>query len=134
MKLHLNQISSAIGALEKCSTKVFPIKVSYAMARNFKVLAREAQLVEEERRKLCEKYADKDQDGNPAIDDGSYRMSSENRKQFAEEYADLLGTEIEADIIKISLGEIERGEETGRFDGLTLEELSCIEFMIMTEG
>ena len=57
----LSQVVTLTRELAKLRNKCLPVKLGYALGRNLAILSREADIVEEQRRKLCERYARKDE-------------------------------------------------------------------------
>lgn len=83
-------------------------------------------------------YAEKDESGNVLMAESvingqkmqEYKMSEENKKAFSEEYTQLLETEVEIDIRKSGMEEIEQCEKIERYDLLSVAELLALSFML----
>lgn len=132
--MKLSEVQGRLEGLLKLAGKNLPVKIAYAIAKNIKVLNEEYKTIEEQRIKLCEKYADKDEDGKPkmAEKDGKqvYQFSDDNEEKVNEEYKELLETEEELDIHKVSIEEFEKCDMNDRYDILNPSEYSVLEFMI----
>ncbi len=63
----------------------------------------------ESRKKLVEKYALKDEKGNPILNVGNtqYEFEPEQREKFEKEFAEIIKEEIEIDVYKIGLDQFE---------------------------
>ena len=133
MKMKLGEVKGRFAGLLKISEKTFPAKVSYAIARNLKLLEKEYKDLEEQRMKICESYADKDEDGKAITQekDGNtvYVFSGKAQEQLNKEYAELLDEEIDIDIHTVDAGELDKCEESERFDIPTAADYMAMEFM-----
>lgn len=133
MKMKLGEVKGRFAGLLKISEKTFPAKVSYAIARNLKLLEKEYKDLEEQRLKICESYADKDKDGKAVTrqKDGNtvYVFSEEAQEQLNKEYAELLDEEIDIDIHTVDVKELDKCEESERFDTPTAADYMAMEFM-----
>lgn len=132
--MRLSEVEGRLKGLLKIAGKNLPVKVSYAIAKNIKVLNEEYKTIDEERIKLCEKYADKDEDGKSVKVEKEgkevYQFSDDNEEKVNEEYKELLETEAELDIHKVSIEEFEKCDMSDRYDILNPSEYSVLEFMI----
>jgi hypothetical protein len=104
MKLRLSQITNSWELLQKIVPKELPIKQSYWMQKNFKLIEPEMKQYEEQRIKLIsEKY------GKKIVVDGketeSMEVPPENREGFFGELIELQSIELELDIHKIKFPE-----------------------------
>ena len=133
MKMKLGEIRGKLEGLLKITGKTFPAKVSYAIAKNSKLLEMEYKDLEEQRMKICESYADKDEDGKAVTQekDGNmvYVFSGKAQEQLNKEYAELLEEKIEIDIHTIDAAELDKCEKSERFDIPTAADYMAMEFM-----
>lgn len=90
------------------ASKKLPIKLSYAINKNYRASVDALKIYEEERLKLIEEY-----EGD----------------ELNEKIIELLEVETETPIYKVSLEVIEKVDEAN-YDRLTLQELDLLEFMI----
>ena len=132
MKLY--EVYGRLNALLKLSEKCLPVKISYAIAKNTKVLAEEYKTINAQRIELCEKYANKDSDGNPIKKDKDgeliYDLTDENNIEMNKEYNELLEVDSDLTIHKVSIADFEKCESNSRYDILTPSEYAALEFMI----
>ena len=81
---------------------------------------------------MVEQYAEKDEDGKAKLDGRSYALG-ENMNAFLKEYEEYLKTEIEIEVHKIPMAELDKLEEI-RYDALSPAELAAMEFMLEESG
>lgn len=138
MKIKLKEAANYATRLATLSKKVFPSKMSFAISYNAEMLQKEVERVEKERLKICEQYAEKDEEGKPVMDDNivdgkkvqSYKMSEENQKVFVEEYNDLLENEVELDIRKVKTSILEKCETADRYTIPSVADVAAMAFML----
>lgn len=138
MKMKLKEAQVRLQNLAKLGTKTFPAKLSFAISCNIEKLQKEAEHIEKERKKLCEQYADKDDDGKPVMVDSvingveskEYKMDAAARATFGEEYDSLLDTEIDVNIRMVKTEVVEQCERADRYDIPTVAELLALAFML----
>lgn len=133
--MKLGELQGRLEGLYKVATKTLPVKVSYAVSKNIKILSEEFKILDEQRIKICENYADKDENGKAIqkeIENGKsiFVFSGDNEKKVNEEYSELLSDEIEVAIHKVNASEFEKCEMSDRYDILTPVEFSALDFMI----
>ncbi len=138
MKMKLGEVKGRLAGLLKIAEKTFPAKVSYAIAKNLKLLESEYKDLEEQRIKICESYADKDENGKAMRQekDGNtvYVFSEDAQEQCNKEYAELLEEEVEVNIHTIDVAELDKCEESERFDIPTAADYITMDFMFKQKG
>lgn len=65
-------------------------KQSRHRTRFIKLLNERFIQIEEERKQLAEEFAEKDENGQPIIEDGRYKIVGDNIEQFRKEFEDLM--------------------------------------------
>lgn len=138
MEMKLGEIRGRLEGLLKASEKTFPAKVNYAVAKNLKLLESEFKDLEEQRMKICESYADKDEDGKAKTktvntNNGEttvYVFSGDAQEQCNKEYGELLEGEIDLDIHTVDVAELDKCDENERFDVPTAADYMAMEFML----
>lgn len=138
MKMKLKEVQVRLKNLANLGAKTFPAKLSFAISCNIEKLQKEAEHIEKERKKLCEQYADKDDDGKPVMVDSvingveskEYKMDAAARATFGEEYDSLLDTEIDVNIRMVKTEVVEQCERADRYDIPTVAELLALAFML----
>ena len=124
MKMKLLQLINAERALGTLgNTKGLSSITAYRISKNIKSILEEIKTYNDTRTKMCEEYADKDKEGKPIIKDNKYIMSTEKEIQLNEELGKLLDEDVDIQIKKVSLEDINKA-------GLSPLELDSIEFML----
>lgn len=138
MKIKEREVKEYFLRLTQVSDLVLPSKLSFAISYNMEKFQQEFNRIEKEREKLCERYADKDEDERPVIVnsmvDGmkkqTYKMSEENSKLFAEEYEGLLDVEVDIEIRTVKKEVVQRCEEADRYNIPSVSQLFALSFMM----
>lgn len=104
--------------------KELPIKVSYALAKNIAKIEKELEIYNSERQKLLDKYCVKDENGKNKVDENNQlKIEEEYLKDWEKDIKELQNIEVEMDIHKFKL------EELNGYN-MTPSELIAIDYMI----
>ena len=115
------------------SNKKMPVKLSFTIAKNLKNIKQCVEDYEEQRMKLIQLYAKKDQNGELIIDKNG-NAEVENQTKFLQELTELLNTEEKFDIIKVNVSVLDKYDEGDSiYDPLTPVQLEAIDWMINME-
>ena len=107
MKLSNETIVNSADALSKLSLMELPVKVSYAIAKNINKIEKELKVYNAERQKLIQKYAVKDTDGKPKIDEnGTMNIQEGLLEDWNKDTKELSAIENEIDIHLIKLDDL----------------------------
>jgi len=107
MKLSNETIVNSANALSQLSVMELPVKVSYAIAKNINKIEKELKVYNAERQKLIQKYAVKDTDGKPKIDEnGTMNIQEGLLENWNEDTKELSAIENEIDIHLIKLDDL----------------------------
>ena len=102
--IRLNDILNSIPIFREISNKSLPIKTAYQLARLSRELDRESTTFDESRRKIIEKYAERDENGEfKQTDEGNVIIMPEQINACNQEMAELLDTEIEINVEPIEI-------------------------------
>ena len=102
--IRLNDILNSIPIFREISNKSLPIKTAYQLARLIRELDRESTTFDESRRKIIEKYAERDENGEfKQTDEGNIIIMPEQINACNQEMAELLDTEIEINVEPIEI-------------------------------
>lgn len=117
--------------LETESKKAYPPKLSYAIGKNLNKLAAEKKTIFDQQIKIIEQRCEKDEEGKPVLnEDNTYKFETEElTDECNTEYAELLKTEIEIEIMKVVFDDLSQCG-AGRYDAITGEEIANLDFMI----
>ena len=114
IKVKLGEVISAIESLKILGTVSLKGKTAYQIARLLRETENEYKLYEEERKKLVEKYAARDANNeliaNEAGDISVDTNEKNKLKGFREELNELLDNEVELNVDKIELKDLENNE------------------------
>lgn len=138
MKMKLKEVQIHRNNLLSLGKKTFPSKMSFAISCNIEKFQKEVERIDKERKKLCEQYAEKDDEGNPVMVDSmidgneakEYKIDKEDIKALKEEYESLLETEVDMDVRTVKMEVVEHCERSERYDVPTVEQLFAMSFMI----
>lgn len=130
MVVKLREIIQHQEGLLRQSGKVYTAKLGYAISKNIKYFQEIIKDYDENRIKICERYADKGENGKPVTEDGKYVFSKENEKIVNEECKDLQEVDTEVSIMKVPFSEMERCENADRYDIPSVADLNDLMFMI----
>lgn len=140
MKMTLGEVSRKMGGLTSVlsGNKKFPSKLRYAVAYNMEKLQKESGRIENERKRLCEQFAEKDEKGNPVMvksivngkESQEYKLTEENRRLFEKEYNSLLDSEVDIEIRKVKASVVDECEKSDRYDIPGVRDMTAMIFMI----
>lgn len=124
MKLTNKKIGNDSIILMELARKELPIKVSYALAKNIAKIEKELEIYNLERQKLLDKYCVKDENGKNKVDENNnLKISDEFLEDWNRDIKELQNIEIEIDIHKFKLEELNEYK-------MTPSELIAIDYMI----
>ena len=107
MKLSNEIILNSTTKLGEIAQKQFPVKVSYAIAKNINKLEAELKIYNGERQKLIEKYSIKDETGKTVVgENNQITIQKEFLDDWNKDIKDLLAIENEVDIHKFKIDEL----------------------------
>lgn len=124
MEVKLGTLINAHGTLKELYVqKGLGSVAAYRISKIAKVADEEIKNYNEQRMKLCEKYANKDDEGKAVVKDGNYDISEENMMKFIEELEKLREETVEIPCKKVTLEDIDCA-------GLSPAMIDSIEFML----
>ena len=123
VKVKLNDVLNAVPIFNKMSAMTLPVKTSYWIGRSIKAIQKEWEAFVIVRNKLWEEYADRDENGQVKIDKGIIQINPEKKVKYDEEVMKLLDTDIELEVIMLTLDNL---------NGVSLmpAEINLISFLI----
>lgn len=127
MKIKNKEIRILAEKMKEIEKKNFPVKISFAIARNQKTISDILQTLEEQRKKLCEKYAERDENGNIKTEDNAYVI--QDTQELRREYQELLEIETEFELQKIEEADLEKCGE-GKYDAISPDDAHFFQYMI----
>lgn len=122
MKLSNERLVNSVGVLSKLTNLELPIKLSYAFSKNITKIDAELKAYNVEKRKLLNKYGEKDNEGNLKQNEKG-EVNILDIENFNKEISELLKCESEIDIHLIDLESIDTDIK------ITPGELMIIDYM-----
>nr|DAE45604.1 MAG TPA: Protein of unknown function (DUF1617) [Caudoviricetes sp.] len=105
LKLSNERLVNSVGVLSKLTNLELPIKLSYAFSKNITKIDAELKAYNVEKRKLLNKYGEKDNEGNLKQNEKG-EVNILDIENFNKEISELLKCESEVDIHLIDLESI----------------------------
>ena len=127
MRLTLKEISDKYQAFNKIIAKKLPIKLSYAISKNMTTLEDEAKVIDDNRIKLAQTYAEKNEDGSPKVINNSYVI--DDIESFNKELSEYYKTEIDIDMCKVNSSILDKLDDP-KYDVLSPSEIMTLQFML----
>lgn len=127
--MKLQKIIRHMEGLTRQTSKIYTAKLGYAISKNIKTFQEVIKEYDENRIKICERYAEKEEDGKVRIENDKYVFMEENEKIVNEECADLQDVDQEISIMKVPFSELERCE-ANRYDIPSVSDINDLTFMI----
>lgn len=106
MKITNRMLVESTPLIADVSRKQLPVKVSYTISRNMDKIDEALKPYNTERRKLLEKYGEKDKTGKLAEKDNTIQLDKSRIGDFKKDIDTLLDIEINLDIRKFKLADI----------------------------
>ena len=124
MKIKLLQLADSNEVLGQLNnTHGLSAVCAFSISKNIKKIVTELEVYNETRIKILEEKANKDEDGKAIIVDEQYQLTNENLVKANNEIQTLLNSDIDLDLTKISIEDLNNAD-------LTPAQLSLIDFMI----
>lgn len=127
MRLTLKEISDKYQTISSITSKKLPIKLSYAISKNMVVLESEAKVIDDNRIKLAQTYAEKNEDGSPKVINNSYVI--DDIESFNKELSEYYKSETNIEVCKIDSNELDKLDDP-RYDVLSPSEIMALQFML----
>lgn len=105
MKLTNREIVDSISVLSDIASIQLPVRVSYAISKNISFIEKELEIYNNERQKLINTYAEKDENGDVFIDeDNNVRIL--HLDKWKEDFNELLDIEVDVNIHKFNINDL----------------------------
>ena len=126
LNLSNERIVNTINVLGELNNAKLPVKVAYAITKNINKINSELKAYNEEKTKLIDKYAEKDEEGELKRNEiGNVILKEEHIEEWNRDIAELLSIENEIDIHMIQLDDLLNSDYS-----ISPAELTVIDFMI----
>jgi sulfatase maturation enzyme AslB (radical SAM superfamily) len=124
MKNKNEVLVNSIGVLSKLNNEELPVKISYKLAKNIKEIDDTLKVFNDEKQKLINKYAEKDEnEANKIAEDGTVNIV--DSIGWNKDYKELIDIEVELKIDKINIDEFAKTDIK-----ITPAELNLIDYLI----
>jgi len=100
VKLTLGQIVSSVQVLSVIASTKLPVKTSYNLNKMLRKVSKEAEIYEEERVKILERFMEDDEEGKRVI-------PKDKREEAQQAVMDLLGQEVDIVLPELTLDMLE---------------------------
>lgn len=113
--------------LKKLNKSMIPPAISRKVAKNIDRLDQECRYITDAIIKIRENYAQKDESGDPLIENNEYVYENESvREQCIREQNDFMGDECKVELEKVTEAELNKLDESERYDVLTVEQNAAL--------
>lgn len=129
VKMKVSDIRVAQAGLNEVirEKKLFPAEVNLAIARNSITLENQMKYHRESVKTLVERFALKDEEGNPVVKNNEYKFETkEDEKAFIQEVSELDKVEMEFEVTKVKYEVL----NDGKHDEPTAYDLVALDFML----
>ena len=127
MEIKNSQIVYISNNIKDIRQKNLPVKIGFAINKNMVLLEPLGIAYDEERKKILNKYCEKNEDGTFKQENGIFVLKDE--VSYEREIRELLDIKNDVSVHKISYEELEKCDND-KYDPLTPNDLSVLEFMI----
>lgn len=117
IKVKIADIVNSTDALKELVKMPLKAKTAYHVARLGREVEKEYNLFQEKRMDLVKKYAIKDENGEPIVENEQISVAPENIETFKNEINELAASEVELNVEKIKLDDLNcdlRAEQISR--------------------
>ena len=127
-------IKSTHEVLRNMKQKRLPIRLSLAIAKNYRVLDEEVSDIDNMRIDIINRYAEKDDEGNIKTDENNNAIIiSGHEDDINKELTELLYSDIDINLQHVCIDDVMMCD-LDKFDSLTVDEVEVLEKMIDTTG
>lgn len=119
IELSIREMINCEPVISKLNEQERSVKTAYKLARITRELQKEYQLFNQARDILIKKYGVIDESGNLKLINNNYEIQKEKQDEFLKEYNELLNDNINLNVEKLTLEELEN-------DQLSAQEINLI--------
>lgn len=107
IEITLSELMDSASVMQELAKKPMKTKAAFQTARLMREIEKEYSLFQESRKGLIDKYADKDENGEPKADEnGNYTVPKENIEEFNKELKEMLDQTLSLNVEPISLEDL----------------------------
>lgn len=133
MKMKYEKIMDRYKVLLAVGKLALPRPVSTAIARNMVNLEKEVSFILQQKRDIANRFAKKDEKEQFVLDETQQNYvfdSEEDKNNFLRELQELEACEVEVDIMKFNINDLQSCDTTDRYDILTPIQEASLNWMI----
>lgn len=127
--MKITQVKQLHESLSGMMLKRLPIKMAFAVQKNYKVLQDVVDFANEKQNDIIRNYAKRDDNGEIIQTEDGKGIVLEDPEGFIADTDELMGTDMPIEFTKISVSDVERCDED-KFDSLTPSEVGALEDML----
>ena len=107
IKLTMDQLMNSVEVIQKLINSPTPLsaKVSYQIIRIAREVESEYNLFQKSRTELIEKYAKKDENQKPILENDRYQIVPDEQEDFTKEYNEIMNSSIELNVEPLALND-----------------------------
>lgn len=107
IEITLSELMDSASVMQELAKKPMKTKAAFQTARLMREIEKEYSLFQESRKGLIDKYADKDENGEPKADEnGNYTVPKENIEEFNKELKEMLDQTLSLNVEPISIEDL----------------------------
>lgn len=105
IQLNMEQLMNSVDVIQKLINSPTPLsaKISYQIIRIAREVESEYNLFQKSRTELIEKYAKKDENQKPILENDRYQIVPDEQEDFTKEYNEIMGSSIELNVEPLAL-------------------------------
>ena len=105
IQLNMEQLMNSVDVIQKLINSPTPLsaKISYQIMRLAREVESEYNLFQKSRTELIEKYAKKDENQKPILENDRYQFVPDEQEDFTKEYNEIMCSSIELNVEPLAL-------------------------------
>lgn len=107
IQLNMEQLMNSVDVIQKLINSPTPLsaKISYQIIRIAREVESEYNLFQKSRTELIEKYAKKDENQKPILENDRYQIVPDEQEDFTKEYNEIMDSSIELNVEPLALND-----------------------------
>ena len=107
IQLNMEQLMNSVDVIQKLINSPTPLsaKISYQIIRIAREVENEYNLFQKSRTELIEKYAKKDENQKPILENDRYQIVPDEQEDFTKEYNEIMSSNIELNVEPLALND-----------------------------
>ena len=107
IELTMDQLMNSVDVIQKLINSPTPLsaKISYQIIRIAREVESEYNLFQKSRTELIQKYAEKNENGEPILNNDRYQIVPDEQQDFTKEYNDMMSATIQINAEPLALND-----------------------------